>query len=870
MLGRRSQRDFEDEIHSHLQMEIDRMVAQGMSDHDARLAAHKHFGSLTVAEDRFYHARPFASFDEIMRDLRHALRGLTRTPAFLVTAVITLSLAMGAVAGMFGVVNTVMLRPLPFPNQDRLVTLAGVAPGSDIRDTFQLDNVFYLHIKENSKLIDGITEVGGGTSTFRTNDRVERIPMAWPTNDLYATLGVQPQLGRFPRVEDDDNAVVISDRLWATWFNRDPAVIGKWYFVSDSMKQVIGVMPKDFVLFGDEASQPMLYISSVPVTQSNAGNIGGLAIARMKPGVTSEQLKAEIKQLSAQIPARFSLRPANALTVQRLVPIITPLKDALVGRTAITSLYILLGAVAVVLLIACANIANLFLVRAETRKRDLTVRRAIGASRAQLVRFQLSEAFVVAAIAGLFAVVLAAVMLPAFVRAAPEGIPRLASVHLDFATVGLALGLVLFVALVCGIAPAIRGSAPDLTGLRAGSRGMVGGSQWGRDLLVVAQTAMALVLLIGSALLMQSFNRLRHVDAGYSTKDIYTFQFAPQQPQVYNDGPTFGRLHLMMMDRFRALPGVTTVGIVNNIPLDEGTGNRRVRAEGTTGDGIALRMNFAGGDYFKAIGIRLLQGRAFTNDEAINPNNSTILSKSAAEQLFPGKDPLGRLIYPRFGNADTLGFTVIGVVNDVKQLDWRDKGEALIYMPLTGPAPRAWGMGSPAYVLKSSRADLLKNEVRKIIREVAPEAPVYREFTMEFLERRSMLTLSFTTLTLGILSALALVLGAVGLYGTLSYVVTQRTREIGVRMALGATAQAVRAQIVKQGTMVVAIGAVIGVIVAYATTRYLGSLLFEIEALDPVAFGAMAAVLLAMGALASYMPARRASSVDPMEALRSD
>jgi predicted permease len=864
MLGRRSQRDFEEEIKAHLELEVDRLVAQGMSPYDARLAAHKHFGSVTVAEDRHYQGRRFSSFDEVLRDLRHALRGLFRTPAFLTTAVITLSLAMGAVAGMFAVVNTVMLRPLPFPNSDRLVTLAGVAPGSDIRDTFQLQGEFYLHLKENSKLMESNFVIAGGTSTFRVNDRVERISMGWPTNDFYATLGVQPQLGRLPVTEDDDNAVVISDRLWETWFNRDPAVIGKWYFVSDSLKQVIGVMPKDFRLFDE-----LLWISSTRVTQANAGNFGGLSVGRMKPGVTSEQLEVEIKQLSAQIPARFNLRPATVLAIQRLVPITTTLKEALVGKTVMTSLSILLGAVAVVLLIACANIANLFLVRAETRRRDLTVRRAIGASRAQLMRFQMSEALVVAAIAGVVAVILAAVTLPAFVRAAPEGIPRLASVHMDWSTVSLAFGLVLLVAVVCGIAPAIRGSSPDLTGLRSGGRGSVGGRQWGRDVLVVVQTAMALVLLIASALLVQSFNRLRHVDAGYSTKDIYTFQFAPQQDQ-YNDGPTFGRLHVMMMDRFRALPGVSMVGVVNNIPLDEGTGNRRVRAEGTSGDGIPLRMNFAGGDYFKAVGIRLLQGRAFTNDEAFTPNNSTILSRSAAEQLFPGQNALGRLVYPRFGNTDSVGFTVVGIVNDVKQLNWRDKGEALIYMPLTGPSPRAWGMGSPAYVLKSTRAELLKNEVRKIIHEVAPEAPVYREFTMAFLERRSMLTLSFTTLTLGVLSALALVLGAVGLYGTLSYVVTQRTREIGVRMALGATASAVRAEVVKQGTVVVAIGAIIGIVVAYATTRYLATLLFEVEALDPLAFSAMAAVLLVMGMLASYMPARRASSVDPMEALRSD
>ena len=865
MLGRRSQRDFEDEIKAHLQLEVDRLKAQGMSDHDAQLAAHKHFGSVTVAEDRYFHGRRFVSLDEFGRDLRHALRGLMRTPAFLATSVITLSLAIGAVTGMFGVVNAVMLRPLPFPNPDRLVSLQGIAPGTEVRDTFDLSGEFYLHFKENSKLIDGISIVAGGTSTFRVNDRVERISMGWPTNDMFGTLGARPQLGRLPR-EDEDKAVVISDRLWASWFNRDPSVIGKWYFVSDSMKQVIGVMPADFHFPNDET---LLWIAPGKVTQANAGEVNGLSFARMKPGVTAEQLAVELKQLSAQMPARFGFRPATVKAIQAYRPINNPLLERMVGPPVMTSLLILLGSVALVLLIACANVANLFMVRAETRRRDLTVRRAIGASRMQLMRFQMSEAFVVAGIAGVFAVVLATVGLPLFVRAAPENIPRLADVHMDFATVAAAFGLVVLVALACGLAPAIRGSSPDLSGLRAGGRGSIAGRQWGRDVLVVAQTALALVLLIASALLVQSFERLRHVDPGYDPEGIYTFQYAPEQPQ-WRDGPSLGQLHLMMMDRFRALPGVSMVGVVNNIPLDEGTGNRRVLPDDATGDGVPLRMNFTGGDYFKAIGMRVLQGRAFTREEAITPNNSVIVSQSAAAQLFPGQNPLGHRLRPRFGNVDTLSFTVVGVVNDVKQLNWRDEGEAVIYLPLTGPSPRSWGMGSPAYVIKSSRPNTLRNEVRRIIKEVAPEAPVYREYTMDYLVRRFMIPLTFTTLTLGVLSALALVLGAVGLYGTLSYVVAQRTREIGVRMALGATARAVRAQIVAQGTKVVLVGAVIGIVAAYLTTRLLAKLLFGVAPLDLTAFAGMTALMLAMGVLASYMPARRASSVAPMEALRSD
>ena len=281
-------------------------------------------------------------------------------------------------------------------------------------------------------------------------------------------------------------------------------------------------------------------------------------------------------------------------------------------------------------------------------------------------------------------------------------------------------------------------------------------------------------------------------------------------------------------------------------------------------------MNFAGGDYFKVMGIDLLQGRAFTNDEAVTPNNSVVISRGAAAKLWPGQDALGQRIRPIFGPNTQPWFTVVGVVDDVKQNDWREAGQPIVYFPLTGPTTPSGAMGSPAYVVKSPRADMLQREVRELVRQVAPEAPVYREYTMEFLAQRSMVQLSFTMLTLGVVSALALLLGAVGLYGVLSYVVAERTREIGVRMALGATASAVRRQVVSQGAKVVLIGVVIGVVVALATTRLLAALLFDVKAVDPIVFAAMSVMMIAIGMLASYMPARRASSVDPIVSLRSD
>jgi predicted permease len=505
-------------------------------------------------------------------DFRHAWRALVRTPGFLVTSVATLALAIGAVVGMFSVVNTVLLRPLPFPASDRLVVVSGTAPGSDLPARFEVGAEFYLHYKERSQLLDGIFLFGAGTATLRTENRVERIAMAFPTNGVYATLGARPQIGRLPVPDDGDRVVLISDRLWSTWFGRDRAVIGKTYNIAGAMRQVIGVMPPEFNFPSEDE---LLWVAGeIRPAEIRPGQFGAPVIARMKPGVTREQLGVELTRLSKDLPSRFGGSPNYARIIEQHTAVVEPVLDRLVGPTATTSLWVLLGAVSVVLLIACANVANLFLVRAEGRGRSLAVRRAIGASRAQLVRLQMVEAFLVALLAGVLAVILSAVTLPLFLRAAPEGIPRLGLVRLDFSTLAAAFGLVVVAALACGAIPSLHASSPDLARLRDGSRGSTGRRHRGRDLLIVGQTALALVLLIGSALLVQSFQRLRTVDPGYETADIYTFQFAPEQERL-TDGPAWGRFHLDFMDRLRALPGVTSVGVVNNIPLDEGTGTGR-------------------------------------------------------------------------------------------------------------------------------------------------------------------------------------------------------------------------------------------------------------------------------------------------------
>jgi putative ABC transport system permease protein len=800
-------------------------------------------------------------------DFRHAWRALISTPAFLVTSVVTLALAIGAVVGMFNVVNTVLLRPLPFPDSDRLVVVRGTAPGSDLPDRFGLGPEFYLHYRERSQLLDGVFMFGAGTSTLRTDDRVERIPMAFPTNDMYATLGVRPQVGRLPKPEDEDRVVLISDQLWNAWFGRDPGVIGKRYFVAGEMREVIGVMPPEFRFPSDDM---LLWVAGeVRAAEVRPGQLFAPLVARVKGGVTREQLAVELTRLSKELPARFGGSANYARIIEHHSAVVEPVLERLVGPTATTSLWLLLGAVSVVLLIACANVANLFMVRAEGRRRDLALRRAIGASRSQLVRLQMVEALLVALLAGGLAVILSALTLPLFLRAAPEGIPRLAQVGLDAPTLAAAFVLVILAALMCGAVPALHASSPDLSRLREGSRGSTGRRHLGRDVLVVGQIALSLVLLIGSALLVQSFQRLRSVDPGYDIADIYTFQFAPEQAHL-TDGPSWGRLHLDFMDRLRTLPGVTGVGVVNNIPLDEGTGAGRFLTDAMNpeGGGALLDQNFAGGDYFRVMGIDLLGGRTFTRDEAVTPNSNVIISRSAAERLWSNQIPIGQRI--RRAAGPVQWFTVVGVVQDVKQDDWRSAGEAIVYFPLTGPTPNAWAMGSPAYVVKSPRASSLGREVRELVHQVAPEAPVYREFTMEFLAQRSMVQLSFTMLTLGVVSGLAMILGAVGLYGVLSYGVAERTREIGVRMALGATAASVRRMVVTQGAWVVLIGSVVGVAVALASTRLLDTLLYDVDAVNPVVFLAMSIMMIGIGMLASYVPARRASSVDPIESLHND
>jgi putative ABC transport system permease protein len=807
-------------------------------------------------------------FQQWARDLRQSLRSLKRSPGFTAVTVGTLGLAIGANAGMFSVVNTVLVDPLPYGEVDRVVHIAGSAPGSQFAPEFGIGPEFFVQYRERSRLLEEISTYNSFTSTLKVDDRVERIRMSWPTNSLFSVLGARPMLGRLPVAEDGENVVVISHRLWTSWFGRDSSVIGRTVDVSFAKRTIIGVMKPEFQFPNDGA---LLWISSVirtdSITPSRIGSEGEWLVARMKPGATPDAVARELSTLARELPGRFGGSPEYVRMIGLHRPVVRPIEQQLLGSVS-GPLWVLLGAVGIVLLIACANVANLFLVRSERRQRDLAVRRAVGAGRGQLIRSQMAEAVIVAGLAGIVAVGLAQASLPALLRAAPAGIPRLDEVGLSATTLLFTLGVAVLSALACGLLPAIRASAPDLARLKEGGRGSTRRRHRIRDALVVGQTALALVLLIGSGLLVRSFGKLSNVDPGYDTRDLFTFQLGLEGS--FEDGLGYAQFHRSFMDRIAALPGVTSVGIVENVPLNEGTRAGQFRGEEPGRDaeaGTTLQWTYAAGDYFRTMGIAVFRGRPLLESDQAVASGTVVISQSAANRLWPGQDPLGRRMQRQGGDT---WVTVVGVVEDVMQDNFREEPEAVVYYPIVGPTAVSWRISSPAYVVKTPRAESIGPEIRALAKQAAPQAPMYRVFTMEGLAADSMVGLSFTMLTLGIVSALALILGAVGLYGVLSYVVAERTVEIGVRMALGAEARQVRRMVVVQGARVVAVGVAIGIAVAVVSTRALRGLLYGVPANDLGTFVGMSASMILIGILASYLPARRASRVDPIESLRGE
>jgi predicted permease len=878
--------DIVDEISQHLDQRYEELRARGESEHEAlRLVTEEicEPGVLPtqMARLRLAHAplpiRPRTNraglVDGLWRDLRIAVRTLRKAPVFAAAVVLTLALAIGANTAIFSVVDAVLLDPLAFPEADRLVSIRASAPGSDIAGEFEASPELYVEYGENAKGLEDLGFYLTIQTTMRADDRVERLYMSPSSASLFSTLRVKPLIGRLPTESDANGEVVlISHWLWMNWFGGDPSVIGQTFDIANAHRTVIGVMGPEFRFPQERTAVWINTLVGLPV---RPGQFSYNLVGRLAPDADRESLTAELAPLALRTLERFGGSAGYARIMEHHRPVVRSLEEALVGDLQ-RPLWILMGTVGIVLLIACANVANLMVIRAARRRRDSAVRRALGAARATMIRSQMAEALLLAACGGVAGMLLAWIGVPLIVRAAPENIPGIGAAGIDSAGLLFTAGVVVLAALLSGLLPAIRFSDLEIAeGLRD-SRGAGPGRDQHllRDALVVVQTGAALVLLTASGLLFQSLRELQRVDPGFDTEDIFTFQMAPDPRQHgVTDGATAARFHYEFLDRLAALPGAQSVGLVDMLPLDEGAATQRFATERTEASGAdaaepLLHMTYAAGDYFATMGIRLLSGQTFPRTAEPSGTVPAIVSRSAAEMLWPGEDPLGKLLRP---SGTTGWLTVTGVVEDVLLDDFRQQNpEPLVYLPLVGHTAASWTVGTPAYVVKSSRAEAIAPEVRELIREFAPSAPMYRVNTMAGLAARSMAKLSFTMLTITIAAGLSLILGAIGIYGTLSYMVTQRTREIGIRMALGARAGQVRRMIVTHGARIVLAGVAIGTVAALLLTRLLDSLLFHVPAIDALTFTVTAAVVIGIAVLASYVPARRASSLDPLISLRSD
>ena len=813
-----------------------------------------------------------------LEEFKQALRSLLRSPGFTLAATLTLSLGIGSSAAIFSVVNGILVDPLPFEEPGQLVTIRSTAPGVNAPPEFGVSPEFsYYYLREAEALQDsGVYKSIG--ATLRFGEVAERLRMAEVSLSLVTTLRSPPALGSFPTSEELTaglDAVLISDSLWKRRFGADPAIVGKTVDAADRTRTIVGVMSPDFRFPEDDTDIWFLFV--IDPQRQEPGDFSWELVARVQPGTDPQGLLSQVVPIADRMREVYASAPSyvDFLTRGRFRPVVHSLRDQMVGDLG-RPLLLVLATVLVVWMVACANVANLFFVRAEVRQHEMAVRSALGAGRGRLIRVFGAEALLLAGAGGAIGCVLAWAAVPLLVNAAPPGVPRLSNVDLDLTSLGFAAGVSLASALLFGLMPALRYSSSNALGQvhSMGIRSTAGRRrQWARGGLVIAQSGMAMVLLVCSGLLMQSFQQLASVDPGFESEGLLTFQTSPPREDYPSPTSLIG-FHHSLMERLAALPGVESVGAVRNLPIDESAAGSFFEIEGAATAAGAERpliyFNFVTPGYFEAMKIKILAGRGFRRSDEEDRVGQTVISRSVAEKYWPGQDPIGKRL--RFSQGIQSSWeTVVGVVDDVRDVSLRESPRDIAYFPFIGAqGDEGWGVRSPAYVLRAHDAASLAPLVREEIRRLDSVMPVYRMQMMEEVVARSVVRLSFALLALGISAAMALALGSIGLYGVLSYVVSQRTQEIGIRMALGARAGQVRRMVVAQGVGLGLIGVAAGLLAAAGLTRVLRDLLYGTSPLDPVIFAGTASVMIVVSLLACFMPARRACSVDPARSLRLD
>jgi putative ABC transport system permease protein len=866
----RPDRELGQELRFHLELLEERHRDRGLDPAAARRAARLELGGDAQIAESWRDQRGLPFLDTLRQDVRYGLRVLRRTPGFTAAALLTLTIGIGANTAIFTVVDAVLLRPLPYADPDRLVTLGDGNPDGSVSGVGFGTAVDW---RDRSRSFEQLAMLRLWMPTLVSHGEGERLPAVRVSWNYFDILGARPALGRGFTPEDDRedgwHVVLLSDRLWRRRFGADPAIVGRAVVMNDQAFRVVGVMPPSF-----EPLDAQRYFNTaaevwVPIGNDQAGCRGrcrpNYALGRLKPGVTAAAAAAEMngirEQLRLEHPADYE---AGAISV-------VSMHQALTGQVR-AALYVLLGAVGFVLLIACANVANLLLARAVARGRELSLRAALGAGRSRIARQLLTESLLLGAGGALGGLLIAIVAVRGLASIAPVTLPRLEHAAIDGRVLAFTATIAVLTSVLFGLAPAWRaGAAGARQALAIDSRGSAGGRSRARAVLVVADLVLALVLLAGAGLMIRTVAALTHASRGFDTNRILSLQFS-LTGKAFGDDPAVVAFQARALDRIRAIPGVESAAMAGQIPFARAGGgagdcwgfHAAGRMKPNPVDDPCVERFPITPDYFRVLGIPLLSGRAFTAADTSTAQRVILISQSTAKAVWGSADPIGAQV--RIGNAARWR-TVVGIVGDVHADDLTAPVVPAMYTPET--------QITSAYltaIVKSSNDDAaaLAASVRRALRELDPTVPVYGVATLASLVDAASAQRVFVTRLLAGFSAVAVLLAAIGLYGVVSYGVTQRTRELGVRVALGAQRRDVLQLVLASGLSLVAIGLATGLAAALVFTRFLGALVFGVSPVDPLTFAAAAALLTLVALGAHWVPVRRALAIDPASALRSE
>ena len=822
----------------------------------------------------------------LLQDVRYGLRMMLKRPGFTAAAIISLALGIGATTTIFSVVNAVLLRSLPYGDAERLVVLwetntQQIAAAMKIQDHSLVAPANFTDWAQQSGSFEGMAAARTLSYNWTGGERPERVVGASVTPNIFSVLGVRPLHGRAFLPADAEpgreRVVILSQGLWERRFGRDTNALGKVLTLNNESYSVVGVMPQE-TQYPEGAELWTLARGGVPEPPGGAAPSGAApnaaapnpaalrtnhyltVVARLKPGATLAGAQSELNTVSARLQQEYP--DANKGIGARAVP----MQEEVVGNVR-PALLILLGVVGFVLLIACANVANLLLARSISRQRELTLRTALGASRSRIVRQLMTESLLLGLIGGAVGLFLAYWGVSLLVALSPADLPRVKEVSVDGQALFWTVSLSLLAGVLAGLAPALQTSRPDPGEvLKEGGRGVNGGvrHQRMRGLLVVAEVALTLLLLTGAGLLLKSFMRLQKVDPGFDARNVLTMRVALPGYR-YSGDEKFARFGSELLERVRNVPGVEAAAMTTALPLSQVESAMSFRVDGKAGPppGSEPIANWrsVSPDYFRALGVPLLRGRAFTEQEGKDAPGVVIINESLARNAFPGEEALGqRLVI----GMEPKPREVVGVVRDVRHTALKEEPKPEMYVPFQ-QAPRAvFTLVTRTTVDPAS----LTSSVTSAVQTVDKDQPVYNVKTMEMFRSESIAQSRFNTYALSIFAAIALVMAAVGIYGVMAFSVTQRTNELGIRIALGAQPDDILRLVIRQGMILALVGIVIGFAASLALTRVMNSLLYGVGATDLITFVTVSAALALIALAASYLPARRATRINPMVAIR--